>query len=304
MFTPSWPRAFGAGLSSLGSRSFARDRQLADIRLLLRYASGMHAKAFKATLLCIAFLMLPILAASLAGTAPVAITVVDESGAPIPHALIRLVPAPDPAPKMETNEKGRLSLDLKPGGYGLFVQMPGFKKFDTRVEVRESKEIQTILVVLQVGRGGEGEAAEAPPDVLVLRVYPYYDVVRLSVSDFKSLPHIRVSFHNSHTNADETYAGVRLADLLAKMGAPLGAELRGEALASYVVATGADGYKAVLGLGEVDPSFHPGEVLVADTMNGKPLDAHSGPFKLVVTEDKRPARSVRNLVSIELKSAE
>ena len=46
-----------------------------------------------------------------------------------------------------------------------------------------------------------------------------------------------------------------------------------------------------------------GEVIVADTMNGQPLDAKSGPFKLVVTEDKRPARWVRNLVSIELKSA-
>jgi len=88
------------------------------------------------------------------------------------------------------------------------------------------------------------------------------------------------------------------------MGAPLGKELHGEALANYIVATGSDGYQAVLALAEVDPSFHPGEVLVADTMDGKPLDAHSGPLKLVVTEDKRPARSVRNLVSIELKSAQ
>jgi DMSO/TMAO reductase YedYZ molybdopterin-dependent catalytic subunit len=60
----------------------------------------------------------------------------------------------------------------------------------------------------------------------------------------------------------------------------------------------------VLALAEVDPAFHSGEVIVADEMNGKPLDAHSGPFKLIVTEDKRPARSVRNLVSIELKSAQ
>ncbi len=36
-------------------------------------------------------------------------------------------------------------------------------------------------------------------------------------------------------------------------------------------------------------------------MDAKPLDAHSGPFKLVVTEDKRLARSVRNLITIELK---
>ena len=140
-----------------------------------------------------------------------------------------------------------------------------------------------------------------PKDVLYL--WAPHNSLRLSLTDLKALPHTSVSFHNPHTNADETYTGVRLSNLLARIGAPLGNELRGKALATYVVATGSDGYKAVLALGEVDPSFHPGEVLVADTMDGKALDAHSGPFKLVVTEDKRPARSVRNLVSIELKDA-
>jgi hypothetical protein len=126
----------------------------------------------------------------------------------------------------------------------------------------------------------------------------------LTAADLKALPHTSVTLHNAHTNADETYSGVRLADLLGKVGAPLGSDLRGKALANYVVATGTDGYKAVLALGEVDPSFHPGEVIIADTMDGKPLDAHSGPFTLVVTEDKRPARSVRNLISIELRAAQ
>ena len=124
------------------------------------------------------------------------------------------------------------------------------------------------------------------------------------MADLKALPHTSVTFHNPHTNADETYSGVRLADLLRKIGAPLGPDLHGTALANYVIGTGSDGYKAVLALGEVDSSFHPGEVIVADTMDGKPLDAHNGPLKLVVTEDKRPARAVRNLVSIELKSAQ
>jgi hypothetical protein len=146
------------------------------------------------------------------------------------------------------------------------------------------------------------QPAAPSKDELTL-LYGDHKSVVLSAADLKAVPHISVTIHNPHTNADETYSGVRLADLLAKVGAPLGSELRGKALASYVVATGSDGYKAVLALGEIDPGFHPGEVLVADTMDGKPLDAHSGPFKLVVTEDKRPARSVRNLVSIELKSA-
>jgi hypothetical protein len=126
--------------------------------------------------------------------------------------------------------------------------------------------------------------------------------VKLSASELKSLPHISVTVHNPHANA-ETYSGVRLADLLTKLAAPLGSNLRGKALATYIVATGSDGYKAVFALAEVDPSFHPGEVIVADALNDKPLDAHSGPFKLVVAEDKRPARSVRNLISIELRSA-
>jgi hypothetical protein len=146
-------------------------------------------------------------------------------------------------------------------------------------------------------------AAQSAPDTLALLTYSDHKSVTLSATEFKAIPHVSVTIHNSHTNAEETYSGVRLSDLLARIGAPLGNELRGKALANYVVATGSDGYKTVLALGEVDPTFHPGDVLVADSMDGKPLDAHSGPFKLVVTEDKRPARSVRNLVSIELKEA-
>ncbi len=49
------------------------------------------------------------------------------------------------------------------------------------------------------------------------------------------------------------------------------------ALSGYIVATGSDSYVAVIALAEVDPSFHSGEVIVADTMNGEPLDPKSGP---------------------------
>jgi hypothetical protein len=126
----------------------------------------------------------------------------------------------------------------------------------------------------------------------------------VSLDALKSLPHKTVTVHDPHENANETYSGVLLIDLLKQVGAPVGKDVRGKSLAEYVVATGSDGYKAVLALAEVEPDFHPGDVLVADTMNGKPLDARTGPFRLVVSDDKRPARSVRNLVSLELKAAE
>ena len=126
----------------------------------------------------------------------------------------------------------------------------------------------------------------------------------LTPADLSEMPHKTATIHNPHTKADETYSGIPLSDLLAAHGVPLGEKLRGKALSDYIIATGADGYKAVLSLAEVDTSFHPGEVLIADSMDGKPLDEKTGPFRLVVTEDKRPARCVHSLVSIELRAAE
>jgi hypothetical protein len=263
----------------------------------------MLAKKLTPVILCaVAF---PLLSAAQATAVPVAITVSDPSGIRVPHTKIRIVPTPDPAPRMETDEKGSLALNLKPGGYALFAQSQGFKTFITHLDVRESKEVQIFPVALQLGATFSPMVSPASSkDDLVLLTYPYHEPAALSPSALKAMLHMTVTVHNSHTNADENYSGVRLADLLTKMGAPLGNELHGEALANYIVASGSDGYQAVLAIGEVDPSFHPGEVLVADAMDGKPLDAHSGPFKLVVTEDKRPARSVRNLTTIELKAAQ
>jgi len=87
-----------------------------------------------------------------------------------------------------------------------------------------------------------------------------HEPLRMTLPELQAMPHITVTVHNSHTNVYETYSGVRLADLLSKVGAPLGSELHGKALANYIVATGADGYPSVLALAEVDPSFHPGDV--------------------------------------------
>ncbi|GGG94638.1 molybdopterin-dependent oxidoreductase [Silvibacterium dinghuense] len=142
------------------------------------------------------------------------------------------------------------------------------------------------------------------PLVTALAIHTPAGSATLSLEDLKAKPHITVTVHNPHTNADETYSGVPLIELLAPLGTPHGKDLHGKGLSDYIIATGSDGYKAVIALAEIDPEFHPGQVLVADTMDGKPIDAKTGPFRLVVSEDKRPARSVHNLASIELKAAE
>ncbi len=126
----------------------------------------------------------------------------------------------------------------------------------------------------------------------------------VTLDALRGMKHDTLSVTNGHTHEKETYTGVPLLALLQKAGAPVDGAFKGKALSEYVVATGSDGYKAVLALAEVEPGFHPGTVLVADSLDGKPLDAKEGPFKLVVSEDAKPARAVHNLVKVELKQAE
>ncbi len=96
------------------------------------------------------------------------------------------------------------------------------------------------------------------------------------------------------------YEGVLVGTLLERAGATVGADLRGAALATYVVATGADGYRVVFAIAELDPAMSAADVLVADTADGKPLTEAQGPFRLVTPKDRRGARGVRQLQRLDV----
>jgi len=277
----------------------------------------MQTRNRLAILFCIALLIPAAVAAQQLSKSPVTIRVTDNLCAVVPGAQVHLDPAPDPLPaSMQTNQLGELALELKPGHYKLDVSFDHFRHFTAELGVPEygnqalaaSSQPQTVTVVLQLPPAGDWQCGPLPncdpyPSIR-FSLRPYHEDANLSLPDFGALPHKVISYYDAHTDTAGMYSGVPLSDLLAKYGVPLGKDLRGKALALYVVAAGSDNYKAVLSLAEIDPAFHPGDVIVADVMNGKPLDAASGPFKLVVTEDKRPARSVHNLVSLELRSAD
>jgi hypothetical protein len=96
-----------------------------------------------------------------------------------------------------------------------------------------------------------------------------------------------------------SYEGVSLREILKRAGVPLGAELRGKALASYVLAKAHDGYQVVFSLGEIDTAFGNESIVVADKRDGKALFGYQGPFRLVCPNDKAGARSVRMLETLE-----
>ena len=124
-----------------------------------------------------------------------------------------------------------------------------------------------------------------------------------STADLKAMAQKTVKVHNAHTNADETYSGVPLGDLLAKAGFVADKSTQQKMLRSYLRVEGTDKYWVIYSLTEVEGSEHDGDVMVATSMEGKGLGA-DGELKLISTGDKKPQRWVRNLAAITLKSAE
>jgi hypothetical protein len=112
-----------------------------------------------------------------------------------------------------------------------------------------------------------------------------------------ALPHKPVTVFNVHAKVNQTYSGVPLIDLLTPLGVP--AKPHGKDLRLYLVAEGSDRYQAVYSVAEVNPDLHDATVIVADSLDGKPI-GDSGPLLLVATGDKRPARWVRNLVAVRV----
>lgn len=184
---------------------------------------------------------------------------------------------------------------------GLAVGLSGEISAQIRI-VRPSDQLTTEIPATS---GFLQNAADVPAkaDVLVIEAGPGERGV-FTAGSLAEYPQTKVTVFDHHANKNVTYAGVPLMELLAHLGVAHGKNLMGKPLQEYVVATGSDGYSTVLSLGEADPDFHPGVVLVADALDGKPLDAKTGPFRLVVSEDRNATRSVRNLVKIEVRKAE
>jgi hypothetical protein len=120
----------------------------------------------------------------------------------------------------------------------------------------------------------------------------------LSLEDLRHLPRTTLKVMNPHDKKEETYEGVLLTELLKRAGVPQGAQLRDAAMATYVQADASDGYRVIFSLPELDADFQDSDVIVADTMNGAPLDDKAGPFRIVAPHDKRPARWIRMLQSL------
>jgi hypothetical protein len=115
-----------------------------------------------------------------------------------------------------------------------------------------------------------------------------------------------VSFSAAGAPQTHTYTGTSLWGLLNGAGIQLDATRKNDVLTKVVLATGADGYKAVFSLGESDPDFgnRASIVAYAETIAGLPVAlTGDGPFRVTSPGDVKGGRYVSSLVRLDVRAS-
>ncbi|UEQ76969.1 molybdopterin-dependent oxidoreductase [Chryseobacterium arthrosphaerae] len=123
------------------------------------------------------------------------------------------------------------------------------------------------------------------------------DPLELSLTDLSKMPRKEASLKDKDGSIHK-YTGVSVQDILAKAGAPSGKALHGENISKYLLAKCTDGYQVLFSLAELDASIAGKNVIVADTVDGKPLPESKGPLRLIAEGEKKPARSSYQLEAL------
>lgn len=122
---------------------------------------------------------------------------------------------------------------------------------------------------------------------------------RITVEQLRALPQRTVAV-TSKDGETHHYRGAFLQHVLNDACPSIAALDKHARIAAAVKVTANDGFVAVLGAMELDSTFKAQAVVLAWERDGAPLDGHFGPFQLIVPEDLRHARNVRNVSRVEV----
>ena len=150
------------------------------------------------------------------------------------------------------------------------------------------------LSLFPMARGAEPEPA-APALSVVVRGQP---PLSLALSELKARDAVTVRVQDD-SGTSARYTGISLSGLLASAGVEFGKSIRGERLTDYVVVTAADGYRVLFSLAEIDSMFREKVILLCFAKDDSPLPDQEGPLRLVIPDENRRARWVRQVIKIE-----
>ncbi|MEO6151146.1 MAG: molybdopterin-dependent oxidoreductase [Mucilaginibacter sp.] len=123
--------------------------------------------------------------------------------------------------------------------------------------------------------------------------------LNITVAEYEKYKQVTVN-RKDKEGKEHVYKGVLLGDILQKAGATLGENLKGENLTKFVLAEASDGYKATFALTELDKAFTDRAIILTNNVDGKPLPTTEGPFRIIIQDEKKPSRCVRQLISLRV----
>ena len=161
-----------------------------------------------------------------------------------------------------------------------------------------------LLVLVPLGSvlSGPSGTTATPPDVRLKVGGEVSHPLELTAEAFAKLPRQTVRA-KGHDGKESDYEGVPLVEVLQAAGVKFGSDLKGPALANYLVVEASDNYRVVFALPELDPASTDRVTLLADRRDGQPLDKTHGPLQVVGPGEKRHSRWVRQVVALKLGKA-
>ncbi|MBS0030278.1 molybdopterin-dependent oxidoreductase [Chitinophaga sp. 22321] len=126
--------------------------------------------------------------------------------------------------------------------------------------------------------------------------------LKLTAADIGRMKNVEVTAAD-RDGKEHRYSGVPVYEILQQAGVTLGAQLRGENMSKYLLVKSGDGYEVLFSLPELDSTFASRVIILADKMDGQPLPAGKGPFRIVVPGEKKPARWIWEVRSMTVRFA-
>jgi hypothetical protein len=160
------------------------------------------------------------------------------------------------------------------------------------------RSVAPLVVFVTLVLAAWAPSAPSVAQQAVVRVSGVPHPLALAREDLAKMPRqqLKVSTHGE----TGVYEGVAMREILSRAGVPAGDALRGADLAKAVVVAGVDGYRVAFSLAEFDPAFTDRASILADTKDGQPLAGNAAPYQLILADEKRPARWVRQVVTIDV----
>lgn len=145
--------------------------------------------------------------------------------------------------------------------------------------------------------------APKPSDEPVLRVeIENGKTIGLKSADLAKLPRREVKT-KLQDGKEIVFEGVDAREILQLAGIKFDKENERLNLTRFLIVEAADDYRVVFAFAEFDAAFTDKIILLAEKSDGKPLAEKYGRWQIVVPDEKKRGRWVRQIVSLKVKAA-